>query len=65
MVTLQIELTLENFRTIKLWHRLLFKDREQTQNDIEVFTKISALMTSEIDRDLQLKKWFRKYGRVL
>ena len=65
MISFDIELTLENFQTIKLWHELLFKDKEQTQRDIEVMTKISAIIISEKDRELELKKRFRRYGRQL
>ena len=65
MISFDIELTLENFQTIKLWHELLFKDKEQTQRDIEVMTKISAIIISEKDRELESKKRFRRYGRPL
>ena len=65
MISFDIELTLENFQTIKLWHELLFKDKEQTRRDIEVMTKISAIIISEKDREMELKKRFRRYGRPL
>ena len=65
MISFDIELTLENFQTIKLWHELLFKDKEQTQRDIEVMTKISAIIISEKDRGMELKRRFRRYGRQL
>tara|TARA_B100000953_G_C17776980_1_gene344240 strand:+ start:127 stop:324 length:198 start_codon:yes stop_codon:yes gene_type:complete len=65
LISFDIELTLENFQTIKLWHELLFKDKEQTQRDIEVMTKISAIIISEKDREMELKRRFRRYGRPL
>jgi hypothetical protein len=65
MTSHDIELTLENLQTIRLWHRLLFKDREETQKDIEVITKISALVISERDRDREFKKRLGKYRGIL
>ena len=61
---MDIELTIENLQTIKMWHKLLFKDSEETQRDIEVLTKISAMLITERDYELALKKRFRRYGRV-
>ena len=46
MKNLTIELTLENLKTIKLWHYLAFKDtkeKELTRADIQTITKINAL----------------------
>ena len=46
MKNLTIELTLENLKTIKLWHYLVFKDtkeKELTRADIQTITKINAL----------------------
>jgi|TARA_B100001079_G_C16115066_1_gene384509 hypothetical protein len=62
---LDIELTIENLQTIKMWHKLLFKDSEETQRDIEVLTKISAMLITERDHELALKRRFRRYGKVL
>ena len=62
---MNVELTVENLRRIKLWHQQLFKDKEQEENDIEVLTKISAIIISRRDSELEWKRWFRKYGRVL
>ena len=39
-----LELTLENLKTIKLWHDLLFKNKEETIVDKETAIKISALL---------------------
>ncbi len=61
---MDIELTIENLQTIKMWHKLLFKDSQETQRDIEVMTKISAMLITERDYELALKKRFRRYGRV-
>ena len=62
---MDIELTIENLQTIKMWHKLLFKDSEETQRDIEVLTKISAMLITERDNELALKRRFRRYGKVL
>ena len=62
---MDIELTIENLQTIKMWHKLLFKDSEETQRDIEVLTKISAMLITERDHELVLKRRFRRYGKVL
>ena len=48
-----------------MWHKLLFKDSEETQRDIEVLTKISAMLITERDHELALKRRFRRYGKVL
>tara|TARA_Y100000310_G_C20207452_1_gene589736 strand:- start:223 stop:408 length:186 start_codon:yes stop_codon:yes gene_type:complete len=53
---LEIELTLENLKTIKLWHYFLFKDnkdnRESTREDNQTITKINALViTAREERD--------------
>ena len=56
---MDIELTIENLQTIKMWHKLLFKDSQETQRDIEVMTKISAMLITERDYELALKKRFR------
>ena len=40
---LTVELTLQNFKTIKLWKFLLPKDRELTRQDHELIAKINAL----------------------
>jgi len=50
---LEIELTLENLKTIKLWHYFLFKDnRESTRGDNQTITKINALViTAREERD--------------
>ena len=40
---LTVELTLQNFKTIKLWKFLLPKDRELTRQDYEAIAKIDAL----------------------
>ena len=39
-----LELTLENLKTIKLWHDLLFKNKEETIEDQETAIKIYALL---------------------
>ena len=39
-----LELTLENLKTIKLWHDLLFKNKEETIVDKETAIKIYALL---------------------
>ena len=65
MTSYEIEITLENLQTIRLWHRLLFKNREETEKDIEVLTKITALIISERDRDREFKKRLGKYRGVL
>ncbi len=53
---MEIELTLENLKTIKLWHYFLFKDnkdnRESTREDNQTITKINALViTAREERD--------------
>ena len=53
---MDIELTIENLQTIKMWHKLLFKDGEETQRDIEVLTKVSAMLITERDHELALKR---------
>ena len=65
MISFDIELTLENLQTLKLWHEILFKGKEETQRDIEVMTKISAFIISERDRMRELKKRYSRYGRPL
>ena len=62
---MDIEQTIENLQTIKMWHKLLFKDGEETQRDIEVLTKISAMLITERDHEFALKRRFRRYGKVL
>ena len=65
MTSYEIEITLENLQTIRLWHRLLFKNREENKPDIEVITKISALIISERDHDREFEKRLRRYRGVL
>ena len=65
MISFDIELTLENLQTLKLWHEILFKGKEETQRDIEVMAKISAFIISERDRTRELKKRYSRYGRQL
>ena len=45
---MEIELTLENLKTIKLWHFLVMKDREATLEDNQTITKIKAFTIIEL-----------------
>ena len=62
---MEIELTLENLKTIKLWHYFLFKDnkdnRESTREDNQTITKINALViTAREERDHDIRLFGRR-----
>jgi len=54
--SMEIELTLENLKVIKLWHFLAMKDREATLGDTQTVTKINAFAIAKREQEEKRKR---------
>ena len=59
---MEIELTLENLKVIKLWHFLVMKDSEATLEDNQAITKIKAFIIAKKEQDVKRKRLFKELG---
>jgi len=57
---MEIELTLENLKTIKLWHFLVMKDREATLEDNQTITKIKAFTIAKKEQEVKRRRLFKE-----
>ena len=59
---MEIELTLENLKVIKLWHFLVMKDREATLEDNQTITKIKAFAIAKREQEDKRRRLFKNLG---
>ena len=59
---MEIELTLENLKTIKLWHFLVMKDREATLEDNQTITKIKAFTIAKKEQEVKRRRFYKNLG---
>ena len=57
---MEIELTLENLKVIKLWHYLAMKDREATLGDNMTITKIKAFTIAKKEQEVKRRRLFKE-----
>ena len=59
---MEIELTLENLKVIKLWHFLIMKDREATLEDNQTITKINAFAIAKREQEDKRRRLYKNLG---
>ena len=59
---MEIELTLENLKVIKLWHYLVMKDREATLEDNQTITKIKAFTIAKKEQEVKRRRFYKNLG---
>ena len=59
---MEIELTLENLKVIKLWHFLAMKGREATLGDNMTITKIKAFTIAKKEQEEKRKRFYKNLG---
>ena len=59
---MEIELTLENLKVIKLWHFLAMKGREATLGDNMTITKIKAFTIAKKEQEEKRRRLFKELG---